>query len=277
MEIKSHELVVARYNENIDWLYKLNKHWKITIYNKGTPLNMNGSMKIKHSNINIIQLPNKGHEAETYAYHMLHNYGNYADLTAFIQADPFDHAPEMIQLLDVLINKTTINPEYEKYIPMTVQYNNTFPSKKLYDSRINRFFTYEEFDAKTLAYKSFSCPNGVRWTTATWQNNYNICNVTNYSRLFFKLIGQPHLLKPDQEILKFSYAACFALSKQSLMQHPKSFYEKIYPKTFEKYISPYIFERYWLHLFDQDFKPEYILPEYIINKNGANTNKTTDS
>ncbi len=272
MEIKSYEIVVARYNEDIEWLFNIDKRWKITIYNKGAPYTLLGKKKLNNPNINIVNLENKGREAETYAYHMLHNYDNYADLTAFIQANPFDHAPEMIQLLDVLINKTIINPTTEKYIPMTVQYSNTFPSRQLFNSRINRFFTYEDFDAKTLAYKSFSCPNGVRWTTSTWQNNYNICNVSNYSRLFFNLIEQPHLLKPNQEILKFSYAACFALPKQSLMQHPKSFYEKIYPKTFEKYVCPYIFERYWLHLFDQDFKPEYILPEYIINKNGANRN-----
>ncbi len=264
--IKTYEIAVARYNEDISWLLTLNKRWKITIYNKGNPIDNIGTLAIRYPNINIIKLENKGREAETFAYHMLNRYDNYADLTVFIQANPFNHAPEMKNLLKVLINKTTLSPEIEKFIPMSICYDNTFPPKKITDSRINRFFTYEDFSVNTLDFIKHVDTIGAPWITQKWREQYNKLPNENIVKFFFDSIEQPQLLQPDQLTLKFCYAACFALPKYSLMQHPKSFYEKLYPKTFDKHIAPWILERMWLHMFDQNFIPENILPEYILNK-----------
>ena len=266
MEIKSYEIVVARYKENINWLFNVNKKWKITIYNKGPKFDNLGTIKIRNQNITIIDIENRGREAETIAYHMLNRYDNYADLTVFIQADPFDHAPEIKELLNVLLNKTKMDPENEKFIPLTTCYDNTFPQKKITNSRINRFFTYEDFYVDTLDFVKHIDTIGAPWITQKWREQYNCKLGDNIAKFFFDSIEQPHLLQPEQTTLKFCYAACFALPKYSLMQHPKSFYEKLYPKTFDKHIAPWILERFWLHMFDQNFKPEYILPEYTINK-----------
>ena len=65
------EIVIARYNENLDWLKKIkkSKDIKITVYNKGLP----------DIDVPFIQLPNSGRESGTYLYHIINNYDKLAD------------------------------------------------------------------------------------------------------------------------------------------------------------------------------------------------------
>ncbi|MFQ3670527.1 MAG: DUF3431 domain-containing protein [Verrucomicrobiia bacterium] len=79
-----HELVVARCCEPLDWLRRVPDSWRITIYNKGTPLP-----------IPSIPLPNIGREAHTYLHHLVSRRHNLALQTVFVQGHPFDHAPDL--------------------------------------------------------------------------------------------------------------------------------------------------------------------------------------
>lgn len=65
-------LVIARYNEDVDWA----KDYNNIIYNKQSGDNL---------------LPNVGREAHTYLYHIINNYDNLDDITIFLQGDPFFH------------------------------------------------------------------------------------------------------------------------------------------------------------------------------------------
>ncbi len=71
------EIVVARYNEDLEWL----KDYKSfsTIYNKGEYID------------NAIRLPNVGRESHTYLYHIIKNYDNLAEITLFTQGDLLNH------------------------------------------------------------------------------------------------------------------------------------------------------------------------------------------
>ena len=60
------EIVVARYNEDLEWLKKIPKEYKITIYNKGLD-----DIKNIPSSATITKLPNIGRESHTYLYHMI--------------------------------------------------------------------------------------------------------------------------------------------------------------------------------------------------------------
>ena len=73
-------LVIARYNENIDWVKNINCVDKIYLYNKGD------NIDIEH-----IKLPNINREAHTYIHHIVTNYDQLADITFFCQGHPFDH------------------------------------------------------------------------------------------------------------------------------------------------------------------------------------------
>ena len=88
------EIIIARYNEELDWLKKIPKTFKIIIYNKGLD-----DIKTILPNATIIKLPNIGRESHTYLYHILHNYNNLADKTIFCQGDSIFHSPDFLKLL----------------------------------------------------------------------------------------------------------------------------------------------------------------------------------
>jgi hypothetical protein len=86
-------IVVARYNENIEWT----KNFKnVIIYNKGNKLN---------SNFNEIPLTNVGREGHTYYKHIYDNYDNLTDYIFFLQGYPFDHSPNIISNLKKCIRQ----------------------------------------------------------------------------------------------------------------------------------------------------------------------------
>lgn len=90
MSDKTYDIVVARYNENIDWV---KKYKNCLLYNKG-----------EHIQENYIKLENVGREAHTYLYHIVKNYNTLSDHTIFVQANPFDHSPNFFDTLDGIIS-----------------------------------------------------------------------------------------------------------------------------------------------------------------------------
>lgn len=74
--IQNFEIVVARFNENIEWLNNF-KNISI-IYNKGN----NDSYL---HDFNVINLPNFGRESHTYLYHIINNYDSLKEYTIFFQ------------------------------------------------------------------------------------------------------------------------------------------------------------------------------------------------
>jgi hypothetical protein len=75
------EVVVAQFREDLSWLDQLPAWWRKTIWNKA---NKGPADR---------RLPNIGREAHTYLHHVLENWGNLADITYFLQGNPFDHCP----------------------------------------------------------------------------------------------------------------------------------------------------------------------------------------
>jgi hypothetical protein len=96
-------IVVAKYNENVDWTKKLNH--KVTIYDKSEKP-IEGSIKLK----------NVGREGETFLYHIVNNYNNLDDVTVFLQGNPFEHLQLLVgwraqlteEEINIVINKMNI-------------------------------------------------------------------------------------------------------------------------------------------------------------------------
>jgi hypothetical protein len=84
------ELVIARYHEDLGWLEKVRPEVITTIYNK------NSDMRPHWPVTNWVNLPNEGREAGSYYQHLVDNYETLADLTYFVQGNPFPHAPRLI-------------------------------------------------------------------------------------------------------------------------------------------------------------------------------------
>jgi hypothetical protein len=106
------DIVIARYNENIDWS---NQFKNVFIYNKGKTLNRNE-----------IFLENVGRESHTYYKHIYDNYDNLNDYIIFLQGNPFDHSPYVITKLWSYIEKNNnLNIDFE-YI-----------SEKIFDCKLS--------------------------------------------------------------------------------------------------------------------------------------------
>ena len=78
-----YSMIIARYNENIDWLIPFKDI--CTIYNKGSNIVDN------NNNFNIINLNNYGRESHTYLYHIINNYDNLTEYNIFFQGKISDH------------------------------------------------------------------------------------------------------------------------------------------------------------------------------------------
>jgi len=87
-----YQIVIARYNENINYLLKYSNI--SIVYNKG-----DNNIPLR---FNYINLPNIGRESHTYLYHIIQNYENLANKTLFIQGNIKDH--KLYPLDDYLYN-----------------------------------------------------------------------------------------------------------------------------------------------------------------------------
>ena len=85
-------IIVARYNEDIKWARDLDGD--IVIYNKGTDW--------PWKDIPRIDTENYGREGETFVRAVIEFYEVFKDydLISFVQGNPFDHCPDIIQMIN---------------------------------------------------------------------------------------------------------------------------------------------------------------------------------
>jgi hypothetical protein len=94
-------IVVARYNENIEWTKQFTN---VIIYNKGEKL---------EDEFYQVFLNNVGREGHTYYKYICDNYNNLKDYTIFLQGNPFDHSPNIIDEINKYINNEDLNIDFE--------------------------------------------------------------------------------------------------------------------------------------------------------------------
>jgi hypothetical protein len=94
------KIIVARYNENIDWTKQFEN---VIIYNKGNQL---------ADNFNSIMLDNVGREGHTYYKYIYDNYDNLDEYTVFLQGNPFDHSPNIINKLKEYNQNPNLNIDF---------------------------------------------------------------------------------------------------------------------------------------------------------------------
>jgi len=91
----SYTIIVAKYNEDIEWTKRLNN---IVIYNKG-------------NDETGIPLKNIGREGETFLHYIINHYDNLPDYVLLLQGNPFDHMFDITPLnfqekIDTLIKES---------------------------------------------------------------------------------------------------------------------------------------------------------------------------
>lgn len=111
------DLIVAKYKEDVSWVHSLKDDYNVVVYNKDNQL--------EHSNFNkepeftvidgvsYCDVPNVGRESHTYLFHIAKNYEDLADFSVFVQGNPFDHQPRMLEILKHVDEKIYSNFSYK--------------------------------------------------------------------------------------------------------------------------------------------------------------------
>lgn len=98
--VNKRRLIVAKYKENVDWIYNLKNEFEIVVYNKDNDLSVDNlsfeNREYVTNGVKWIDLPNIGREAQTYLFHIIENYDKIYDLEFFTQGNPFDHNPDFL-------------------------------------------------------------------------------------------------------------------------------------------------------------------------------------
>lgn len=178
-------IIIARYNEDMEWTKQFPN---VLIYNKGTTLN---------ENYNQIMLNNVGREGHTYYKYIYDNYDNLDNYTIFLQGNPFDHSPNVIENINKYINNKDLSIDFE------------YLSEKLIYTNLSGCDYHRGIPLKDV---------------------------------YEKLFGE----RKDYMIIQFGTGAQFIVSRNKILERPRSFYLKIV-EMLEKSTSPlegYVIERF---------------------------------
>jgi hypothetical protein len=125
------DIVVARYNEDLEWIKPLQEKHNVIVYNKGKEI----------ESIESIILPNVGREAYTYLYHILYNYHKLAEYTCFLQGNPFEHCKELYKEIE----ETNFKPLGDQIFPVDAwgSMHSFLPLGLVYENVFNHEFPGE--------------------------------------------------------------------------------------------------------------------------------------
>jgi hypothetical protein len=223
--INNIELVVSRYNENLEWLNEepFNKY-PVICYNKG----INDNFKINNEH-KIIKLRNVGRCDHTYLYHIINNYDNLADITIFLPgSNNMDKKKHQSRILIEEIEKTN------NTVFVGVEYNNVK----------NDLYNFEK------DHHIASSGDNVIINSEEVLTKANIRPFGKWYEHHFKNIN----------INCVSYYSILGIHKKHILQHPKEFYENLI-KELEVSSNPEVghyFERSWNAIFYSPSDVSYI-------------------
>lgn len=223
-------IVIARYNEDIEWSKKYSSN--VLIINKGD--NIEGIE-------NQIFYPNVGREGHSYYKYIVDNYDNLDDYIIFLQGNPFDHTPNIINILDNI--NDIYNKNKEDFMNILI---NTYINYTVINCETNNYNNIYINDVKNSNFiyiSQYINNTSIRTEEKLWEKCKTIRD--SYEKIFDKKIDDD---------LKFIYGAGaqFLVSRESILKHPKEYYEKFY-KLLEYNSDPiegYTIERFHKKIFD---------------------------
>lgn len=230
----NHDIVISRYTENIDWSRFLQAN--VIIYNKGFD---NISHLLQKKNLSIIKLENIGREGHTYLHHIINNYKTLKNRTTFLQADPFCHSPNIMELLCESDN-------FEPIQSLSQYYTDKFPSKTI-QKRFEKYF------------------QGIKISLYELTPEFNYLDVNtpflligankNIHVPIHKFMKNINLIpKNDKQTYKFIISALFSIELNNIKKNSLEFYKKVSNILIEKDkqggMNGYILELLWHTIFE---------------------------
>jgi Protein of unknown function (DUF3431) len=139
-------IVVARYNEDVEWTKQFKN---VIIYNKGEPL--------PDSYETVIPLKNVGREGHTYYQYIYENYDNLAEYTVFLQGNPFDHSPNIIDQVEEFQSKKDLNVNFlfltKLILTITLDHCPYHPGPLPISDVYEKLFDIKRKDSKIIRFK----------------------------------------------------------------------------------------------------------------------------
>lgn len=213
------EIIISRYNENLEWLKKEPfKKYKTTIYNKG---NNDDYLINTNTFTKSIKTENIGRCDHTYLYHIIKNYENLADINIFL--------PGSVNMENKIKKSEKLMEEIEKNQKAVF----------LYDEKYN--------DLKTELY-DFKLDNWIASNKDNQSKNPESVLEKSQIRPFGKWF-ESNFGKIKIEYL--SIQGIFSVAKEDIIQHPKIYYENLI-RQLSNSSNPeagHYFERAWEAVF----------------------------
>jgi hypothetical protein len=246
-------LVIARYNEKLDWLLQVPDKIGIIVYNKGEAIN---DPAILDRIERIENRRNFGRESETYLHHVAKHRTDVAraGYTIFCQGNPFTHSPDFLKLLEC-------QDEWADIQPLTVQWiaEHGIPCAKLISTE-----TEEHLRGCRVRSELFSLHhwNAVRFLDdgavrigRDYLSGHGLPQGTNIAAHFLTTAGWHELAEQAKaaDFGQYAYGAIFAVRNELLQGIPEDPLQRLQLMARSHPLYPWIFERLWLHFFGLPF------------------------
>jgi len=239
---REHTIVVARYNENLDWLLPYNDC--TIVYNKG--LSDLTEFRTIHNIKNI------GREGNTYLHHIINNYDKLQERVTFLQGESLNHNSTILYGLDNYEKLLFFQPLglrwlESKHIPPTeiiVKYKTVTDFGLIYlvikiNSNLDYLNEYYFFDAGVIHTK----------------NNYIDAYKLNDEPIIDNFLSRSKfpLKKPTKEI-NYTWSALFSVKKEKIRNNSKESYINICKELVrtDDQGGPdgYVLEKLWCYLLE---------------------------
>lgn len=246
------QIVIAKYKEPIDWVRRLSRDYSPIVYDKSRKnLHWPGRFPIRN-------LENVGREAHSYLYYMLHDYvpGQF-DRIVFTQADPFEHSPDFLKLLDRSSEWKDIQPLTWGYQPLE-----GIPPRKTLEREVSEFIGDARIRTEVYSLHSWAPVGYLDAGASAILDKYNAANGLeageNIGAHFLRKCGLERLSEEASRahIGRFAYGAIFSVSDEILAHFVKANrpqIEQMLDVTTQDHINAWMFERLWLHFMGQPF------------------------
>lgn len=209
-----HQLVVARYDESVNWVPKGS-----IVYNKGNT--QNG-----------IQLFNEGREGETYLHHIIHNYDTLSEYTIFTQANPFEHNPTFVQ---------DVNRAKEVFESFGRWWQPHIPPENI---RLNCIKPHIH-----IGNRDFVCTHPELWEDDGWIRIVRRIKMRNTIEYILPWVCSRLGLREPTTGVPISMCGMFGVHRTRIHMYSRSFYENMRLFLLEHPDHGYVVERFWATLF----------------------------
>lgn len=269
------DLVIARYQENLDWLSEIPDGVRVTVYDKGAN-ERSGEEELPERIDRYVRRRNVGREADTFLYHIFkeREHADPEGFTVFCQGDPFEHSPDLLKLIEH-------RDEWAEIQPLTIRWKvkEDIPPAWLIKEGTGEHVAgipirTELFSLHTWMAYHYQDSNILHFAHS-YRSGHGLPNGANIAEHFLRSVGWEELAAEAEEadFGQFAYGAIFAVRNERLQRIPEDVLKRMLIVSQSHMIYAWFFERLWLHLFGLPFHGTVVRHEMPTSRNEKTARK----